>query len=173
VTANGGDIYPSIGSDDRTVYFETEGHSRRRAIGAVSVDGDATQQVRIVLEGALLPNASPVDGRLVYFEPSGRASEGTPRVLDTASGRSRSLSPSLGSGDHPGIAWSVDGTRVAVTNGFQEILEVDASSGAVRHHYLAGESTLDGMAYVGADLVVLQGVWAGDVWTARDASGAP
>ena len=173
VTVGADDATPAFASDNRTLYFATNGSSGGRAIGAVSIEGEASQPVRIVLEGALGPSASPVDGRLLYLESSGRGSEGLPRVLDTASGRSRRLSASLGSGDHSASAWSTDGTRIAVLNGLQEVVEVDAAHGNVLRDYRSGDALLDGMAYVGPDLIVVLGTWSGDVWTARDASVRP
>jgi serine/threonine-protein kinase len=163
------DRSPTFSHDGGTLYFETAGTSGRRAIGALAVTAGPETRPRIVLDGAVQPAASPVDDRLAYVEQVAEGDGGRPRLLDVATGSSRPLSPALGPNAHPGMAWSPDGSRFAIADGPQRIVEVDSARGTVLRRY-SGPDTIDGMTYLGPDIVTVRGIWGGDLWAARDAS---
>jgi Tol biopolymer transport system component len=172
LTRRTGDRSPTFARDATAVYFETSGPSGRRAIAALPLDAVEGAAPEVILDGALRPAASPVDGRLAYVEQAGAEETGSPRVLDTLTGKSRPLSSALGAGEHPGVAWSPDGSRIAVADGPQQIVEFDSAHGNVLRRY-AGADAIDGLTYLGRDVVVVRGVWGGDLWIARDAPAGP
>jgi serine/threonine-protein kinase len=157
---------PSFAKDGASVYFETASAARRHALARVALDGDAPP-VKLV-DAAERPSASPVDDRVLYLAADGE--QGVPMILDAALRKSRPVSRSLGKGSYGGLRFSPDGTRIALSVGLNDVVEVDAANGDVVRRFASGDQ-ITSLTYVGRDIVVSREAWRGDVWLARDPWG--
>jgi hypothetical protein len=91
-------------------------------------------------------------------------------ILDATIRKSRPVSRSFGKGSYGGVRFSPDGTRIALSVGLNDVVEVDAASGDVVRRFTSGDQ-ITSLTYVGSDVVVSREAWRGDVWLARDPWG--
>jgi serine/threonine-protein kinase len=162
LTSGTDDTSATFSRDGAFVYFATT-VAGKRAVARVRFEGETVPE--IVAEGGDRPAASPVDDRIAYVAAAGEA--GTPMVLDTATRRSRPLSPELHQGAYGGLRFSPDGRRIAVSVGLTQLVEIDSATGAVVRRFDSGDQ-ITSVTYVGRELVVSRIGWRGDLWSARD-----
>jgi serine/threonine-protein kinase len=139
-----------------------------------TLDADVTQvlaiavgdgRTRVVLEPTSRQAApSPVDTRVAYLSGSDFARR-LPKMVDTATGRSRRISPSLPEGRYMSLAFSPDGRRIGAIAGEGRIIEVDASTGKLLRSFDTGD-VLQNLHYVEGDPWVGRAVTRGNVWMA-------
>jgi Tol biopolymer transport system component len=156
---------PTFSADGLTVYFETAGIRRGRAIAAVSMEGG---DPKAVVPNGRHPFVSPASGRLAYVSDEGEDT-GEPRLWDARMMTSAPLSKALPRGSYSALRISPDGQWIAVFAGTGEIIEVAAATGAVSGRYKTADEFL-GMTYLGDHLVVSALTFGGQIWGASTRS---
>ncbi|HEX8793568.1 MAG TPA: protein kinase [Polyangiaceae bacterium] len=166
LTSGADDTSATFSHDGASVYFATQSAGGKRAIARIPFDG--SRPAETLVENAERPTASPVDDRLAYVALVGEA--GTPMLLDLRTTRSRPLSPALHLGTYGALRFAPDGKRVLVSAGLSQLVEVDASTGAVARRFDSGDQ-ITSTTYLGKDIVVSRVGWRGDLWSASDPWG--
>jgi Tol biopolymer transport system component len=168
LTSLAGDTKPAFRAGGKQVVFTriTEG-SPPRVFVADLAGGDA----RPLLESGTSDAApAPTGERLAYLSgPDG--AHLVPMLADLATGRRARLSPKLNEGRYRELAFSPDGRRIVLLSGSNEIVEVDATTGAVVRTISTGSSMVQGLSYGLADadrgeILAARTQWVGDVWIA-------
>jgi serine/threonine protein kinase/Tol biopolymer transport system component len=162
VTKGSEDASASFSSDGASIYFDTPSGPRRHALSRIAFDGSAP--ATSLVEDAERSSASPVDNRVVYL--ASEDEQGTPMIYDATTRKSRRLSKAYGKGVYGTLRFSPDGSRIALSVGLNDVLEVDAKTGEVARRFTSGDQ-VTGLAYVGKDIVISRDGWHGDVWIAQ------
>jgi Tol biopolymer transport system component len=178
LTTGATDSAPSFSADGATVYFQTETADHHARIASVRVDvverGDAgaASAIQIVREHAMRPTPGTRDGEIAFLSTEGTSGEGAPMLLDLASGQARPLSRGLGASRFVQLRISADGARAALLSPtYNDVQEIELTSGAVRQHYVSGADEVKDIAYIHGDLVLARQVWSGGIWVAEDSGG--
>lgn len=110
--------------------------------------------------------SAPKDDRIAYLAGDSIA-DAVPMIRDGRTGVTRPLSPALGRGRYGGLRFSPDGKQIALARGDTEIIELDASTGAVlRTVKNPSGYQLAQPTYTPAGLVVQRTRWQGNIWMA-------
>jgi Tol biopolymer transport system component len=163
LTTGASDGFPSFVADGKSVLFASRLEDGRERVAVVPLEGGEPRP--LLPEDTTQPAASPVDGRIAYLAvPSNQLME--PMLFEPGKG-SRPLSQKLEPGRYRTPVFSPDGARVAVLRGHNELVEVDAKTGAVTRLVRAGADKLAAFAYVDREIVVVRSEWRGHLWMAQ------
>jgi serine/threonine protein kinase/Tol biopolymer transport system component len=168
LTGRGSDREPAFSRDGKLVYFDAERGAGGRAIESIAIDAPTAPTV--VIDHAMHPATSMVGDQLIYVAQAA-GEGGTPRAFDLRLGKSAPVVRSFGPEPHTFAAFSRDGQRIAITNGYKELDEVDVVRAAVVRRFRTGDQ-ITGVAYVGSRIVISRDIWGGDLWTAEGSSPA-
>jgi hypothetical protein len=149
--------------DGHTIVFVRSGATPR----VFAVDASGGEARPLLGEGSSDPAPSPVDDRIAYLSGT-ELTRKIPMIFDPRTGRSARLSPDLGEESYGPMAFTGDGRRIGILAGAagNQIVEVDATTGAVLRTINAGASTLYRLAYDGNDPIVGRSQWVGNIWVA-------
>jgi serine/threonine protein kinase len=154
------DAEPRALRDGSTVLFTRLSAGSARVMSVPMAGGE----VRPFLEEETrLAVQSPSDDRIVFMAGT-MAHALTPMLLDPRTGQSGVLSSELMPATYGPAHFSVDGRRVAIVSGSQEIVEVDLATRRV-----VRSSGLDGVAvaeYAGSEMLLVAMQWTGHLWLA-------
>jgi Tol biopolymer transport system component/tRNA A-37 threonylcarbamoyl transferase component Bud32 len=158
------DSSPDFRFGDAQVVFTRRLLDGRPHLMVVPVAGGPATELLGV--GSDLAAPSPTDDRIAFLAGI-TGSDFVPMVWDGRDGSQRPLSPHLRAGRYSQVRFSPDGRRVAVVRGQTQIVEVDASSGAiVRTLSTANGDQLTQPTYTPTGLVTVVVQWQGNLWTA-------
>lgn len=163
VTHGTTDIQPSFRFGSAELLFAREEGGRLTIMTVSLAGGDP----RVLIDApANAPAGAPTDPRIAYLAS---APEGeTPMVLDPRTGRSTPLSRKLPRSTYGQLRFSPDGRHVAMLQGDNRVLEVDASSGEVLRTIATGGDQIFQPTYTRSELLVVRGMWIGDLWMGDD-----
>jgi Tol biopolymer transport system component len=163
VTSEATDSQPSFGSGDAKLLFTRRAADGLPRVMVGSLEGGA---VTALLEpGSDGANPSPVDGRIAYFSGDSPTAV-VPTIWDSRTDSRRPVSPELARGKYRGMAFSLDGRRIAVIRGPDEVAEVDVATGGILRSISMEGQEVHQVLYTPAGLVLHQTGWRGDVWVA-------
>jgi hypothetical protein len=162
VTSDPSDVAPGFRKGGAQIVFTRQVDGRPRVTVAPVDGGDATP---LLEPGTDDPAPSPVDDRLAFL--AGNLTDALPMMWDGHTGARRPLSPKLLAGRYSSLRFSLDGKRVGVVRGDTDLLEIDASTGAILRTWTAPNAEAAyNPTYTPAGLLVERVSWQGNIWVA-------
>jgi dipeptidyl aminopeptidase/acylaminoacyl peptidase len=155
VTPGFADARPRFRRDGLLLYFTRQLNGEAPRVFGVEARGG---EARPVLEpGSSMATPSPVGDTVVFLQGTDE-SRLEVFVVDAANAVPRRLSPALGPGPYRTIAFSRDGSKIALFRGSSQLVEIDAPSGKVlrtvlrRPRLSRGRTRRDPLAVAGRPL---------------------
>jgi Tol biopolymer transport system component/tRNA A-37 threonylcarbamoyl transferase component Bud32 len=162
ITRGAEDVQPAFRVDAPELLFTRELPEGTRVLAVPLAGGDPRPFLDAVADA---PAPSPVDGRVLVLVHEGDRT--VPQVFDPRTGRRTPLSARLAPGKYGQPRFSPDGRRVTMLEG-AGLVEVDAKSGAVLQRVDAQGDQLFNPTYTRSELLVIRGMWVGDLWMGDD-----
>jgi Tol biopolymer transport system component len=157
------DARPRFRRDGLLLYFTRQLNGEAPRVFGVEARGG---EARPVLEpGSSMATPSPVGDTLVFLQGTDE-SRLEVFVVDAPNAVPRRLSPELGPGPYRTLAFSRDGSKIALFRGSSQLVEIDAPSGKVLRTVDSGNDSFAGLAYLEDAPVVIRSQWRGDLWMA-------
>jgi len=171
ITNDPSDAHPAFRFGGGQILFTRRLPDGRPRVMQVPVGGgDASP---LLQPGTSPAAASPVDDRVVYLEDVGPG-QVVPKIWNAGTGAAVPLARELTPNLYHWPTFSKDATRVALTRGTRELIEVDVARGVVvRRVPTLATQTLYAPAYTADGLVAVVTSWRGNLWIADVELGVP